>query len=91
MLNAGIIGLFIPLVTQSPWVSLLALLVILGFASVVYRLTRPCREGKPPPADWSIRHVLAAFGFLAPALALGVGLALGTFGEGAVAARAAVT
>jgi hypothetical protein len=91
VLNSGTIGLFIALVTRSRWVSLVALFVILGFASALHRLTRPWREGKPLRTDWSTRHVLAAFGFLVLALALGMGLALGIFGEGAVAARAAVT
>jgi hypothetical protein len=90
LLNAGIIGLFVALVTRSRWVSPLAVLVVSGFGSVFYRITRPWREGKPIPADWSIRHVLAAFSFLALALALGLGLALGAFGDGVVAARTAI-
>ena len=91
LLNAGIVGLFIALVTQSRWVGPLGLVVVVGFASALYRLTRPWRAGKPFPADWSLRHVLAAFGFLVLALVLGVGLALGVFGDGALAARAATT
>jgi len=90
ILNAGIVGLFVALVTRSRWVSPLALLVVLGFISALYRLGRPWREGKSFPTDWSIRYVLVAFGFLVLALALGIGLALGLFGDEALAERAAV-
>jgi cbb3-type cytochrome oxidase subunit 1 len=51
VLNSGTIGLFIALVTRSRWVSLVALFVILGFASALHRLTRPWREGKPLRTD----------------------------------------
>jgi cbb3-type cytochrome oxidase subunit 1 len=91
LLNLGIVGLFFTLVTRSRWVSPLALLVVLGFVSAFYRITRPWREGRPFPADWSIRHVLVAFGFLVLAMLLGIGLAAGLFGDEALAARAAVT
>jgi len=90
ILNAGVIGLFAALVTRSRWASPLGLVVVLGFTSALYRLSRPWREGKPFPMDWSLRHVLAAFGFLVLSMFLGVSLALGVFGDGAVAARAAV-
>jgi cbb3-type cytochrome oxidase subunit 1 len=91
ILNAGVIGLFAALVTRSRWASPLGLVVVLGFTSALYRLSRPWREGKPFPTDWSLRHVLAAFGFLVLAMLLGIGLAAGLFGEETVAARAAVT
>src|SRR5574341_52419 len=90
ILNAGVIGLFVALVTRSRWASPLGLVVVLGFTSALHRLSRPWREGKPFPTDWSLRHVLAAFGFLVLSMFLGVSLALGVFGDGAVAARVAI-
>lgn len=90
LLNGGILGLFLTLVTRSRWVFPLALLVALGFASALWRLNRPWREGKEPRLDWSIRHVLAAFGFLVLATLLGLGLAAGLLRDDARAAHAAV-
>lgn len=91
ILNAGVIGLFAALVTRNRLASPLDLVVVLGFTSALYRLSRPWREGKSFPTDWSLHHVLAAFGFLVLSMFLGVSLALGVFGDGALAARAAIT
>lgn len=90
LLNVGIVGLFFVLVTRSRWVFPLALVVVLGFGSALWRLTRPWREGKHLRLDWSTRHVLAAFGFLGLAILLGLGLASALIGDEAKAARAAV-
>lgn len=90
LLNAGIVGLFLALVTRSRWVFPFALVVVLGFTSAFRRLARPWRKGKPARLDWSTRHVLAAFGCLAIAILLGLGLASGLPGDDALAARAAV-
>ncbi|MBI2162721.1 MAG: cbb3-type cytochrome c oxidase subunit I [candidate division NC10 bacterium] len=90
ILNAGIVGLFLALVTRSRWVFPLALVVVLGFGSALWRLTRPWREGKRPRPDWSTRHVLAAFGCLALAILFGLALASGLLGDDALASRVAV-
>jgi hypothetical protein len=91
ILNAGIIGLFIALVTRSRWASVLGLVVVAGFISALYRVTRPWREGRPLASDWSVRHAVAAFGFLVLAMVLGLGLSSGLFGDEGLAARAAAT
>ncbi len=90
LLNAGIIGLFLSLVTRSRLVFPLTLVVVLGFASAFWRLARPWREGKAPRLDWSTRHVLAAFGCLGVAIVLGLTLASGLLADEALAARVAV-
>lgn len=90
LLNAGIVGLFVGLVTRSRWVFPLALVVVLGFASAFWRLARPWREGKQPRLDWSTRHVLAAFGCLAVAILFGLALASGLLGDDALASRVAI-
>ncbi|MBI4841450.1 MAG: cbb3-type cytochrome c oxidase subunit I [candidate division NC10 bacterium] len=90
LLNAGIVGLFLTLVTRSRWVVPFAMVVVLGFGSAVWRLTRPWREGKRPRLDWSTRHVLAAFGCLALAILFGLALASGLLGDDALASRIAV-
>ncbi len=90
LLNIGIIGLFLSLVTRSRWVFPLALVVVLGFASAFWRLARPWREGNAPRLDWSTRHVLAAFGCLGVAIVLGLTLASGLLADEALAARVAV-
>ncbi len=90
LLNAGILGLFLSLVTRSRWVLPIALAVVLGFASAFWRLSRPWREGKKPRLDWSTQHVLAAFGCLVLTILLGLLLASGLLGEDALAARVAV-
>jgi hypothetical protein len=90
LLNGGIVGLFVALVTRSRWVFPAGLLVALGFASVLWRLTRPWREGRAPRVDWPARHVLAAFGFLVLASLMGLGLAASLIQDEAVAARLAV-
>jgi hypothetical protein len=90
LLNLGIIGLFLSLVTRSRWVVLFGLLVVVGWASALWRLTRPWREGKRPRRDWSTTHVLAAFGCLVMAILLGLTLASGILRDGAAAARVAV-
>lgn len=89
LLNAGIIGLFLALVTRSRWVFPLALVVVLGFASAFLRLARPWRQKKLPRLDWSTRHVLAAFGFLAIAILFGLALASGLLGDEVLASRVA--
>jgi len=90
LLNAGIVGLFLSLVTRSRWILPVALAVVLGFASALWRLSRPWREGKKPRLDWSTRHVVAAFGCLALTILLGLTLASGLLGENALTARVAV-
>jgi cbb3-type cytochrome oxidase subunit 1 len=90
LLNAGIVGLFLSLVTQSRWILPVALAVVLGFASALWRLSRPWREGKKPRLDWSTRHVVAAFGCLALTILLGLTLASGLLGGNALTARVAV-
>lgn len=88
LLNLGIIGLFLSLVTRSRWVMLFGLVVVVGWASALWRLSRPWREGKSPRRDWSTTHVLAAFGCLVMATLLGLILASGMAGDGELAARA---
>ncbi len=90
LLNMGILGLFLSLVARSRWVLPIALAVVLGFASALWRLSRPWREGKKPRLDWSTQHVLAAFGCLVLTILLGLTLASGLLGEDALAARVAV-
>ncbi len=90
LLNAGILGLFLTLVTRSRLVFPSALLAVLGFASVFWRLARPWRERKDLRLDWSLRHVLAAFGCLATAILMGLTLSAGMAGDGELAARAAM-
>ncbi len=90
LLNAGIIGLFLSLVTRSRWMVPFSMVVVLAFGSAVWRLTRPWREGKRPRLDWSTRHVLAAFGCLGVAIVLGLTLASGLLADEALAARVAV-
>ena len=90
LLNAGIVGLFVGLVTRSRWVFPFGLVVVLGFASAFCRLARPWRQGKVPRLDWSTRHVLAAFGCLALAILFGLALASGLLGDDALASRVAI-
>jgi hypothetical protein len=89
LLNLGIAGLFLSLVMRSRWVLPFGLVAASAFASALWRLTRPWREGKAPRMDWSARHVMAAFGCLALATLMGVGLASGLVRDEAVAARMA--
>src|SRR5574341_250176 len=72
LLNAGIVGLFLALVTRSRWVVPFSMVVVLAFGSAEWLLTRPWREGKRPRMDWSTRHVLAAFTYLGVAIVLGL-------------------
>ncbi len=90
LLNTGVVGLFLALVTRSRWVIPFAVAVVLGFGSALWRVTRPWREGKRPRLDWSTWHVLAAFGCLGVAIVLGLALVSGLLGDEALAARVAV-
>lgn len=81
LLEAGVIGLTMALLTQSPWTPVWAALVVAGLAVFVAHVREIVKHKLPPPAalprpDWATRQTHVAFMWLLIAAVLGMVLTL---------------
>ncbi len=81
LLEVGVLGLFVGLITASQWVGVFAVLSILGIVAFASRVAWMVRSPRPAPKalvmpDYGVLHVMQAIVYLMLSVALGVALLL---------------
>jgi cbb3-type cytochrome oxidase subunit 1 len=72
MTNAGLVGVFVTILTQSRWRWAAALVLIAGLAIYGSELRAILKARKRRHLDWGLRYFLTAIGLLAPLSILGL-------------------
>jgi cbb3-type cytochrome oxidase subunit 1 len=72
LLNAGLAGVFVTVLLDSPWKLAFALVTISGLAVYGWEMRAIVRARKRKHLDWGLKYFLTALGWLAPLAALSV-------------------
>jgi hypothetical protein len=75
LLNAGLLGAFVSILSRSPWKAFFALLICAALALYGWEIVAIVRARKRVALDWGVKAFLTALGILAPLSALGSVLA----------------
>ena len=77
LLHVGLVGLYVTLLLQSPWVPLFALLIAAAVGLFLRTMREVLRARRRPRLDWGLRHSLSAMITLAIVTILGLWLSTG--------------
>ena len=87
LLNVGLVGLYLTLLTASAWTALFALLIAVAVGLFLWTMREVLRTRRRPRLDWGLRHSLSAMLMLVIVTVLGLWLSTGWTPSEELAAR----